>query len=81
MLLEKSAVPVPLLVDPKLLATVGLAAVSQTTPFAVIDVPPSVTVLPPEVALVLVMAEVELVLNAAVPPKVVPEAVGADDVK
>jgi hypothetical protein len=50
----KEPVPIPfdVLVDEVI---VGLVLVDQTTPLAVMDAPPSEIILPPEVALVVVM--------------------------
>ena len=59
---EKEPVPVPfdVLVD-KVID--GLVLVDQTTPLAVMDVPPSVVILPPEVAVVLVIEAIPVVVS------------------
>ena len=47
--------------------TTGLAVVAQQTPFAVIDEPPSVMITPPDVAVVIVMADAAVVVKTAFP--------------
>ena len=42
---------------------VGLVIVDQTTPLAVMDVPPSDVIFPPELADVLVIEEIAVVVN------------------
>ena len=58
----KVPVPVPLLVF-VVKDMVGLALVDHTTPLRVIAAPPSELILPPEVALVVVMELPDTVLN------------------
>lgn len=62
MVLEKAAVPVPLLVF-VLNAIVGFTAVPQTTPLAVMAAPPSFTIVPPLAAITVVMAVMVLVVS------------------
>ena len=64
MLLEKSLVPVPLSVLGSVV--VGLGEVLQHTPLWVIDAPPSVMVLPPELAVVEVMPVTAVVVMVGV---------------
>ena len=59
---EKEPVPVPSVVL-VVKEIVGLVLVDQTTPLAVIDAPPSVVILPPEMAEVVVIEAIPVVVS------------------
>ena len=58
----KEPIPVPfdVLVDKEI---VGFALVDQTTPLAVMEAPPSAVIMPPEVAVVVVIPDILDVVN------------------
>ena len=77
--LLNEAVPVPSVVE--LFAVVGAVAVFHTTPFAEMVPPLAEIPDPPELALLLVMAEIAVVVVTVGLPTAVAEVVGADVVR
>jgi hypothetical protein len=77
--LLNEAVPVPSFVE--LFAVVGAVAVFHTTPFAEMVPPLAEIPEPPELALLLVMAEIAVVVVMVGLPTAVAEVVGADAVR
>ena len=59
---EKEPVPVPFDVF-VVKVIVGLVLVDQTIPLAVMEAPPSEVILPPDVAVVVVIADIEVVVS------------------
>ena len=68
-LLENDPAPVPSVV--LVFAIVGFEEVDQQTPRAVILAPPSLVIVPPEEAVVWVMAEMAVVVTVSIPGLVV----------
>ena len=62
---ENEPIPVPFDVF-VVRAMVGLVLLDQTIPLAVMEAPPSEVILPPDVAVVVVIADIEVVVSVGV---------------